>query len=301
MGIELSNREKEQLGSVRLLQNGLPSAHPFPSPDLWPDIRNHLVARSKKSNPSLDPSLTAYTPGETLDLLGHPVIKAWQEKEALEKIGADYQTLVLVPCAKTKPWTGPSVAKSKLYSAYNAIQAERPDIYFATISEPLGIVPMSKWANFPQYDNPGLFRDDAQQSGMTKKDWEASPFGRWYGLPFDEEAWQASIEKLGEVVGNFLSKNSDLKIISVVDNDKGPRTTHGAMLDKALSERDVNVERYPKRIEARVSPLSYLRDVIDGHALEHSLTESPKPSLLQVDAALPSPSSELSTTGLELL
>lgn len=90
---------------------------------------------------------------------------------------------MLVPCAKTKPWVGPAVRRSKLYSAYNEIREEHPEICFATISEPLGIVPMQRWADFPQYDNPGLFRDDAQQSGMTKKEWAASPLGRWSGLP----------------------------------------------------------------------------------------------------------------------
>lgn len=293
MAVSLSVTEKKQLGSVRLRQDGTPSAHPYPTPEQWPSLRGYLVERSRKANPNLDESLTGYTPGETVALLTEPAVAAWHGKEALLAVPEGYSTIVLVPCAKTKPWVGPSVSRSKLYSAYNELRAERPEIYFATISEPLGIVPMDHWASFPQYDNPGLFRDDAQQSGMTKKEWDASPFRRWYGLPFDEQAWHQAIDQLGQVVGTFLERNQTLEVISVVDNDGGPKTTHGAMLDKAVAVSGVEVTRYPKRIEARVSPLSYLRDVLDGRALDHCLSEQAKPQITAVDEMIPSQSADV--------
>jgi hypothetical protein len=285
----LSASEQAQLGAVRLRRDGTPSAHPYPTAELWPRIREHLVARSRHSNPRLEEVLTAYTPGETLELLGYDEIKRWHQ-EAVDEVG-DYETIVLVPCAKTKPWVGPAVSRSKLYSAYNALRPEHPSVCFATISEPLGIVPMQDWGDFPQYDNPGLFRDDAQQSGMTKKDWQKSPFGQWYGLPFDEAAWRQSIDTIGEVVAAFLDNHRDRKILSVVDDVSG-RTTHGAMLDVAVSLTGVDVARYPKRLEARVSPLGYLRDVLNGQRPEAQLAPA-RPQLLPLDvpaAAVPSAS-----------
>ena len=72
----LSLIEQAQLGSVRLRRNGEPSTHPWPSATQWPKIRTHLVQRSLRANPALDPDLTAYTPGETLGLLARPEISA---------------------------------------------------------------------------------------------------------------------------------------------------------------------------------------------------------------------------------
>ena len=257
----LSAAERAQLGSLRLRRDGLPSAHPFPSAALWPEIRRYLVERSLRSNPALDPSLCAYTPGETLSLLQLPEISSWHESRAGE-ISGSQQTLVLVPCAKTKPWTGPAVSRSKLYSAYNELRRERSDLSFVTVSEPLGVVPMEDWADFPQYDNSGLFRGDAQQSGLTTREWQASPFGRCYGLPFDEVAWRSCIDRLGAVLGKFLVANQGRRLVAVVDSGVGPQSTHGAILDVAQSLSGVAVERHPKRGSAHVSPLPYLRELL---------------------------------------
>lgn len=258
--IALSSVEHAQLGSLRLKRNGEPSAHPYPSAEQWPEIRAHLVSRSCAANPLLDPRMTAYTPGETFGLLKQPEIQAWHE-QAVAPIDPSYKAIVFVPCAKTKPWTGPAVKRSKLYSAYNQLREEFPEICFVTISEPLGVVPMQNWAEFPQYDNPGLFRDDAQRSGMATKQWEER-FGQHYGLPLDEQARERCLDQLGEVVGNFLANNSDRKLIAVVDEESGAQTTHGEMLDRATAQTGAYVARNPKRVEARVSPLSYLRTLL---------------------------------------
>lgn len=42
-------------------------------------------------------------PGETVNLLNHPKIKAWMDKMKNYKIPEQYKVIVLVPCAKTKP------------------------------------------------------------------------------------------------------------------------------------------------------------------------------------------------------
>lgn len=300
MAVDLSPLERAQLGSTRLRKDGTPSAHPYPSPEQWPALRAYLVERSRRANPRLDEDLTAYTPGETLALLEHPQIASWLAKEAISAVPPEYETVVLVPCAKTKPWDLSSVGRSKLYSAYHALRREHPDVCFATVSEPLGIVPMQAWADFPQYDNPGLFRDDAQQSGMTKRDWEASPFGRWYGLPFDEGAWRESIARLGSTVGRFLTANRDRRLVAVVDSMEGPQSTHGAMLDVALLESGASLKRYPKRIEARVSPLPYLRDVLDGRAEAHLLETRPQLQSLDVPSVRPEHSERPALAGVEL-
>lgn len=260
MTVDLSDIEYAQLGSRRLLANGKLAAHQWPTPEQWPKLRRLLVARSKAANPNLDGALTAYTPGETLDLLDDPAIQQWHQQHATTKVNAPKDaTIVLVPCAKTKPWTGSAVKRSKLYSAYNQIIAERDDVFFATISEPLGIVPQDRWGNFLQYDNPGLFHDDAQRSGMTVKQWQQTEFGRPLAVPFDPKAWQECINQLGVVIAEFLQVNQDRRFISFVDERVGRQSTHGAMLDIATQLSGISVERHVKRAQARVSPLDHIR------------------------------------------
>lgn len=257
----LSELEQAQLGQVRYRKNGSPSAHPWPDAHLWPSVREYLVKRSQVSNPALDERLTAYTPGETLALLRHPLVAAWHQV-ALTQLEHRPAHIVLVGCAKTKPWTGPAARKSKLYSAYNRLRSELPDVHFVTISEPLGVVPQEHWGDFPQYDNPGLFVDDAQRSGMTTAQWLASPFGRPYGLPFDQEARSACLKELGSLIGQFLQANSYAKFTAFVDALDGQETTHAVMLDIGARMAAVPVERHPKLPAPRSSPYEYMLDVL---------------------------------------
>jgi hypothetical protein len=60
----LSDIEREQLG-----QSVPGSKFQYVSKDKWDEFRKYLLERSSKSNPLLDPELTAYTPGETFNLL----------------------------------------------------------------------------------------------------------------------------------------------------------------------------------------------------------------------------------------
>ncbi len=264
-GPELSAIERAQLGTVRCRRDGTPASHPWPDARTWPALREYLLKRSRSANPQLDEALTAYTPGETVALLNHPVIRDWHAGPAVQPLDERFTRLVFVPCAKTKPWTGPATRKSKLYSAYNTLRDELPDTCFVTISEPLGIVPMHRWADFPQYDNPGLFRDDAQRSGMTRQQWLASPFATCYGVPFDDQARGQALDRLGAVIAQFLDVHRDRELVAFVDDRSGVPTTHGEMLDRALASAvgdGVQIDRWAKRGQARVSPLPYLRDAL---------------------------------------
>jgi hypothetical protein len=258
---DLSHIEQSQLGSVRLCQNGKPSTHPWPDATTWPEIRSYLVQRSLASNPALNAELTAYTPGETLDLLQHPDIVEWQRRYT-KRLAGKFTRVVFVPCAKTKPWTGPGVARSRLYSAYNTLREEMAQTCFVTISEPLGVVPQQRWGDFLQYDNPGLFTDDSQRSSMTTAEWNTSPFGRCYGVPFDQSARVKALTHLGGVVGKFLKANAHLEFVSFVDSITGPKSTHGLMLDTAVTTSGIPVTRFPKRPAPRTSPLDWMREIL---------------------------------------
>lgn len=254
LSIELSELEKGQLG-----QSVPRSKFPYVSPDKWEAYRQYLLERSRKSNPKLDPELTAYTPGETIGLLKHPKIKEWMNKMRGFKIPDEYKLIVLVPCAKTKPWGLTRPKKSDLYNAYNQIlemakAGELPingKLYFVTISEPLGIVPQDFWDDFPQYDNPGLFKDPVERAGrIFTREYPKTPLGKKEIIPFDEEAYDTAINSLAGEIGAFMDNNKmpGRIFISFVDDRSGKiKTTHSDMLDRAKIEEILPAEnRFPK-------------------------------------------------------
>ena len=246
----LSDVEQSQLGTEGYMDK-----------ETWARHRKYMLQVSKHHNPKLDESLTAYTPGETLKLLAKPEIKAWFAKAGSFKVPNKYDVISLVPCAKTKPWAG---CKRGIYKSYNKIKDEYDNIYFATISEPLGIVPMDMWSDFPQYDNPGLFKDPAQRNSMFKSDW-IRLYGRTYKTPFDVDSYKESITILSEVINSFISTNKDIEAISFVDDKdfKEGRTsvgTHSDMLNQ------VNVvpadRRFKKRSAPRTEPYGQVKDTL---------------------------------------
>ncbi len=154
----LSDSEKEQFGTTKKTYN-------YTTEEEWEKLRPYLVKKSQKRNPNLNTELTAYTPGETENLLKHSIIQEWFQKVRHFKVPEKYKTIVFVGGAASKPW-GMQNSKGDFYPFYNSIRKDvqlgkiRP-VYFATISEPLGIVPEDFWGDepsnvFPQYDNPGL-------------------------------------------------------------------------------------------------------------------------------------------------
>lgn len=255
--------EYSQLGTI--YKNGIPY---FQSLDDWLKFRKFLVAKSIKRNPDhFDINLAAYTPGETLNLLSKKEIIQWFTYLDSIQIPDEAEAVILVPCAASKPWFNhKNVNKSLLYKAYNHIiedvkQGEFKNIYFLTISEPLGIIPQDRWFDFPKYDNPGLFKDDFLRTGLVKTDWEKIWLKSKHLLPFDNEAYEQCIYKLSCIIERTLSKIK-VPIISFVDAKE--HTTHGHMLDTVEKiNPDIIIKRFLKKGQARTSPYEYIKDNIN--------------------------------------
>jgi len=252
----LTQTEIDQLGSPKYI-----------SKEMWPQFRKWLVQRSLASNPLLNPELTAYTPGETLALFKHPEIANWHREIVKYEVPSKYKMVAFVPCGKTKPWAN---AARGIYKSYNRIiNDNKYPVYFVTVSEPLGIVPSSLWGDFPQYDNPGLFTDDTQQSGgLFTADWK-----KYYGtgkqkMPFDTAAYSQCIKILGDVINKFIENNSQVKYVSFVEDKifKVGATkvgTHSAMLSHTSKIDPEN--RYLKRAAAREEPYNYIDQSLATH------------------------------------
>ena len=243
----LSDVEKAQLGTGN-----------FISAEDWPRFRKYMLTKSIASNPSTNPDLCAYTPGETLHLLKNSIIQKWHSEVVNHRVPDTYDTIILVPCAKTKPWEN---ACRGIYKSYNQLKNKYGNLYFVTISEPLGIVPMDLWKDFPQYDNPGLFSDPVQRSGLYTSDWK-----RLFGVdkrlqtPFDPAIQKICLNVLGKVVDKFLENNSDKKTVSFVEDFKS-KGTHSQMLD--VSGKLNPEQRFFKRGKAREEPYNYMHKSLE--------------------------------------
>lgn len=252
---EVSDKEIAQMGTKK-------KTYPYVSPSEYEILRPHLVSKSLKRNPNLDPELTAYTPGETIKLFSHPKIQDWFKLMSSFKIPKKYDMahgglVILVSCAATKPW-GFGCKRGDFYKYYNEIRRDaqsgktRP-VYFVTISEPLGVVPEDYWGDnpdkiFPQYDNPGLFKDTSLQSGMTTKAWAKSPLKSKREMPFDDEAFNVSIQTLGKEIANFVKRHKGYEFVSFVEHaDATSKSTHSSMLDVAQNILGYEIPRNPKK------------------------------------------------------
>lgn len=257
--------EFAQLGTLK--ENGFPYIKNI---DDWLKFRKLLVNKSKKRNPDhFDESLSAYTPGETLNLLNKKEIIEWFKSLESMVVPDDIEAIILVPCAASKPWFNhKNVNKSLLYKAYNQIIKDMEEgsfrkVYFLTISEPLGIIPQDKWNDFPKYDNPGLFKDDFLRTGLVKSDWDKTFLESRHVLPFDDKAYQECINILAKVIERTLSK-LNVPIISFVDARE--HTTHGNMLDivKKINP-EIQITRHLKKEQARTTPYEYIKKTINEH------------------------------------
>ena len=253
-----------KLSEVELSQLGTDN---FISRELWPVFREFLLNRSLASNSGLDPELTAYTPGETLKLLSHPTISKWHNEVINYKIPPEYKICAFVPCAKTKPWLN---ANKGIYKSYNKIINDgKYPVYFVTISEPLGVVPFSLWNDFPQYDNPGLFKDNVMRTGgLFTRDWLRLFGTKQQKVPFDTDAYNECIGILSGIISKFISNNSHVKFLSFVEDPGIPISaknvgTHSDMLNRSGL---VNPQhRYAKREKARAEPYDYVDNVLSTH------------------------------------
>lgn len=223
---KLSDIERSQLGNPR----GGKSAKNYMSVDDWVVIRDYHVRKRISINPETDPNLCAYTPGETLKLLHHPIIKKWFSMVEQFKIPEGKEKAIFVSCAASKRWG--ENTKSQDYKCYNILRKDNNKIYWVTISEPLGIVPEDYWDNFPFYDNPGLFTSQGQ---VPTKFW-LNEMGKAASLsyPFDQNAFNGCIKILGDVIKKFYEFNKqinpNLEFISAVETPS-EKSTHSAMLD----------------------------------------------------------------------
>lgn len=268
--------EFSQLGTVK--ENGFPYIKNI---DDWLKFRKLLVDKSKKRNPDhFNESLSAYTPGETLNLLNKKEIIQWFKSLESIIIPDDVEAIILVPCAASKPWFNhKNVNKSLLYKSYNKIIKDIEEgnfrkIYFLTISEPLGIVPQDKWNDFPKYDNPGLFKDDFLRTGLVKTDWNKTFLESKHVLPFDDKAYQECIEILAKIIEKTLSK-INIPIISFVDAKE--HTTHGNMLDVVQKmNSEINISRHLKKEQARTTPYDYIKNTINNHLENQIITKKTK-------------------------
>lgn len=242
----LSHTEK-----LQLIQEG------YPDKKTWAQIRLFLEERSIVSNPLLSKDMTAYTPAETLELMKKEPIKNWLSNIQDLKVPDNAEVVIFVPCAKTKPWKD---APRGLYKSYNKIINENTDnVYFVTISEPLGVVPQNNWSDFPQYDNPGLFKDVVQRSGgLFTKDWNEH-FGKRYKLPWDQEAYDKAIDILANKIKLFVLNNQKKgrQFISFVGDDNTVGT-HQDMINRANVIPVQN--QFLKRAEAREEPYEYIKE-----------------------------------------
>lgn len=243
--------------------------------------RSQLSAKRGTPDIELEERFTAYTPGETLHLMKEPEMAEWHSQMSNFELPthADndrpIEAIVFVPCAKTKPW---DTATTGLYGAYNEVRnevrsGELPTAYFVTVSEPLGVVPEGNWGDFPQYDNPGLFRNEVLRAGgLFTADFADIPgVGEKVIVPFDENAYNEAIDKLAQVIASFAkhikTQNPALSFISFVDSREGEAlTTHTDMLARAnkifpfLPEEN----RFLKKPQARVKPTKHVSEVIDS-------------------------------------
>lgn len=244
----LSFTEKSQIGT-----NG------YPDRKTWCQIRLFLEERSLVSNPLLDKAMTAYTPAETLRLMQKEPISQWLNNIENLKVPEEANVIIFVPCAKTKPWKD---APRGLYKSYNRIINENSNnIYFVTISEPLGVVPQNNWNDFPQYDNPGLFKDVVQRSGgLFTRDW-VEHFGKRYKLPWDQNAYDQAIDLLASKIKLFVEKNqkNGRQFISFV-GDENTIGTHQDMVNRSGVIPKEN--QFLKRAESREEPYDYIKDIL---------------------------------------
>lgn len=259
----LSHTEK-----LQLIQEG------YPDKKTWAQIRLFLEERSIVSNPLLSKDMTAYTPAETLESMKKEPIKNWLSNIQDLKVPDNAKVVIFVPCAKTKPWKD---APRGLYKSYNKIINENTDnVYFVTISEPLGVVPQNNWSDFPQYDNPGLFKDVVQRSGgLFTKDWNEH-FGKRYKLPWDQEAYDKAIDILASKIKLFVLNNQKKgrQFISFVGDDNTVGT-HQDMINRANVIPVQN--QFLKRAEAREEPYEYIKEKLAFILNENNIKPQSKP------------------------
>jgi hypothetical protein len=100
---------------------------------------------------------------------------------------------------------------------------------------------------------------------MMTKDWEKSPIGSKREMPFDDDAFIESINRLGQVIGTFIKNNSNHEFVSFVEHPSRTRSTHSMMLDVAERVSGITIPRNPKKpqIGRKQDIGKYMRDKLE--------------------------------------
>jgi hypothetical protein len=99
---------------------------------------------------------------------------------------------------------------------------------------------------------------------MLSEQWKDSPAGRKMIVPFDEVAWQKSINRLGKEIATWMKLHQDRHFISFVDNADHTPSTHQEMLRVAEAQSGIKIEHYLKKPVARKTPYGYIRSVLEA-------------------------------------
>jgi hypothetical protein len=227
---KLSDIERGQLGKP----SGGSSAKSYMSADDWVRIRDYHLNMAMNRNKETTPDMCAYTPGETLKLLQNSRVQEWFSSMRTFRIPEGKKSVVFVPCAANKRWG--DATESQQYKCINVARSN-PDVYWVTISEPLGVVPEKHWDDFPMYDNPGLFKKGPHE--LSTKNWHVKMgynIGESFLYPFDAKAKQECIKILAGVIREFCEFNKrlnpSLRFIGAVKGKTGS-STHTEMLNMA--------------------------------------------------------------------
>jgi hypothetical protein len=256
---KLSDIERSQLGTPK----GGKSGKNYMSVDDWVVIRDYHLRKAIERNPETNPELCAYTPGETLKLLNHPIIKNWFSMVQKFKIPEGKEKVIFVSCAASKRWGDNT--ESQDYKCYNILRKGNEKVYWVTISEPLGIVPEDHWDDFPLYDNPGLFTSLGQ---VPTKFW-LNQMGKQTGLayPFDPNAFNKCIKILGDVIKNFYEFNKkinpNLRFISAVETPS-EKSTHSRMLDSSGILQQEQRYSKPGKSSTKEFRMSHWRNIVNN-------------------------------------
>jgi hypothetical protein len=265
---EISPSEKEKILSLlsdkerNMLGQQATKSRKFPPVEVWPYARDVAARIAMQKNKNLkDPYLTGYTPGETVSLLKHNKVVEWHNAIMKFKIPDEYDFVAFVPCGANKSWGNPKGVTK--YKDYHEIK-NKYKIYIVTVSEPLGVVPMERWSDFLQYDNPGLFKSSPQRTYFDAV-WKRL-FGEVFVGPWDENSYKESIKILGKVIETFVENNlkEGRQFISFVDGHRG-NTSHGDMLNILVRNKIPNEYRFTNTEKSGrgFTPLPHMNRILD--------------------------------------
>lgn len=157
--------------------------------------RKMFIDSIREKIPAIDPTLAFLTPEEILDAMNNDerILEYYDRLKGYE--APEKELGLLYPDADRKPWTKGKtdalIYRNLHTSLKNTKLEDRIAVY--TISPLLGVVPMEWYDDMPMYDASG------SQSFMVRR----------RGLSWDQDIFRKVIQKAGEILNEFLSKNHE--------------------------------------------------------------------------------------------